>query len=111
MDTLNEYRQAIAAVYRRWEQRPGPEANFQIESIVDANADRYLLVEIGWDGYRRIYHTLVHIDIVDGKLWIQKDDTERGIAEDLAEAGVPRECIVLGFKHNSLRPYTEFATA
>jgi len=111
MDSLTPYYHAIEEIFRMWERRPGPEADFRMDSIVDPEAGRYLLVEIGWDGYRRIYHTLVHIDTVDGKLWIQKDDTEHGIAEELVAAGVPRDRIVLGFKHESLRPYTEFAAA
>lgn len=57
-----------------------------------------LLVEAGWqDGYR-IYGTLLHIDIIDHKLWIQHDRTEEGVAVDLVAAGIPKEQIVLVFE-------------
>jgi len=46
---------------------------------------------------------LVHVDIIDGKLWIQRDGTEHGIARDLLEAGVPREQIALAFRPPDLR--------
>jgi hypothetical protein len=42
-------------------------------------------------------------------IWIQCDDTQEGIANDLLEAGIPKEDIVLGFRHPKVRPYTGFA--
>jgi hypothetical protein len=56
-----------------------------------------------------VHHTVIHIDIVDHKLWIQWDETEEGIATDLVAAGVPHTDIVLGFRHPAVRVYTEFA--
>ena len=111
MDTLTEYRKKIRTVLQRRERRPSATADFTIELAGDETQDRYLLVHLGWDGYRRLYGVLIHIDIIDDKIWIQKDDTEEGIAEDLVRAGVPQDRIVLAFKHPSLRPYTEFAAA
>lgn len=45
------------------------------------------------------------------KIWIEEDWTKQGIANDLLDAGVPAEDIVLGFQHPSKRPLTEFAPA
>ncbi len=39
----------------------------------------------------------------------QYDGTEHGLANELVEAGVPRDRIVLGFKPPEVRPYTGFA--
>ena len=36
----------------------------------------------------------VMLDILDGKLWVQRDGTEHGIATELVEAGVPKERII-----------------
>lgn len=54
---------------------------------------------------------MLHIDIRDGKVWIQHDGTEEGVAEELAKAGILRDRIVLAFKPPEIRPYTEFAAA
>jgi hypothetical protein len=54
---------------------------------------------------------LIHVDIIDGKIWIQRDGTEEGIATELTKAGIPRERIVLGFRSERLRQDTEFAIA
>ncbi len=48
---------------------------------------------------------------VYGKIWIQRDGTEEGIAADLERAGIPKEHIVLGFRPPELRPYTGYAVA
>ncbi len=48
---------------------------------------------------------------MDGKVWIQRDGTQEGIALELEEAGIPKEAIVLGFKRPELRPYTDYAAA
>jgi len=68
-------------------------------------------VTVGWDGDRRIYYVLAHVEIVDGKVWIQHDGTEDGVATELVAAGVSKSDIVLGFHEPEIRPYTEFAAA
>ena len=71
--------------------------------------DHYLLVEVGWEKGYRIYGPLLHIDICGGKLWIQNDGTDEGVAEDLLAANVPKDRIVLAFHHPSRWKDTEFA--
>ena len=70
-----------------------------------------VLLEAGWDRGLRVHGALIHIDIIDGKLWIQHDGTERGIADELVMAGVPKDRIVLGFRPPKLRPFTDYAAA
>jgi hypothetical protein len=45
------------------------------------------------------------------RVWIQLDNTEDGIAEELISAGIPKQDIVLGFHEPEIRPYTGFAVA
>jgi hypothetical protein len=68
-------------------------------------------MNVGWDNGKRIHGALVHIDIVDGKLWIQRDGTEHGIAKELEQAGAPKNHIVLAFRPFEVRQYTEYAVA
>ena len=88
-----------------------PEANTVCETVFDRVSDRYLLVEVGWEDGYRIYGTLLHIDILNGKLWIQHDGTEEGIAGELVVAGIPKDQIVLAFRAPSLRAPSDFAVA
>lgn len=66
---------------------------------------------LGWDNGLRVYSVLVPIDLINGKVWIQQDNTEDGVATELAQAGIPHDHIVLGFQAPELRKYTAFAAA
>lgn len=111
MDPVDQYRAAAMAVLRAWERRPGPESTLRFEAVFDREQDRYLLVVVGWDGRHHVHSTLAHVDVVDGKLWIQHDQTEEGIAPDLVAAGVPRDRIVLAFKSPARRAATGYAVS
>jgi hypothetical protein len=105
-----EYRTILERIFAEWEKWPRI-AKFRVVPVMDYTHDRYLLVTEGWDGYQRIYSVLAHVDIIDGKFWIQADNTEEGIATELVAAGIPKDRIVLGFKSLERRKHTEFAVA
>lgn len=111
MDRIKEYRQLIEKVLREYASVPYAHSEIHTEVVIDEANDHYLLVNVGWRNGRRVHGSLVHIDIIDGKIWIQRDGTEQGIANELVEAGVPKDHIVLGFRAPEVRPYTEFAAA
>jgi hypothetical protein len=71
----------------------------------------YLLISMGWDGDKRIHSCLVHLDIINDKIWVQRDDTEDGVTSELVAAGIPKDRIVLGFHPPSVRPHTGYALA
>ena len=52
-----------------------------------------------------------YTEIIDGKIWVQRDDTEDGVTYDLEEAGIPKDKIVLDFHPLHLRPHTGYAVA
>jgi hypothetical protein len=111
MDDVDRYREAVRAVLLPWERRPGPESKLRFEAVFDRERDRYLIVVVGWDNRHHVHSTLVHVDVIDGKLWIQLDQTEEGVAPDLVAAGVPKDRIVLGFKSPARRAVTEYAVS
>ena len=67
-------------------------------------------MSVGWDG-RRVHGCLIHIDLIDGKCWIQRDGTESGIALELEAAGIPKDHIVLAFRPPEVRQHTGYAVA
>ena len=112
MDALNnQYRDVVEKVLKEYVNFLGSDDEVLVELVFDRERDRYLLVETGWQNGYRIYGTLLHVDIINNKLWIQHDGTEEGIASELLIAGIPKEHIVLGFKPPEQRKYTEFAVA
>jgi hypothetical protein len=107
---LIDYRPIIERLFAEWERWPRI-AKFRLVPVMDYANDRYILMIIGWDGYKRIYNVFLHVDIINGKLWIQQDSTEEGIANQFVAAGIPKDQIVLGFKSEERRKDTEFAVA
>ena len=81
----------------------------KLQFICDTQNHHYQLVHLGWKGLKRVYGCIVHVDILDEKIWIQRDGTEVGIANELVEAGIPKQDIVLAFHAPYKRKYTEFA--
>lgn len=108
---LEEYRQVIETVLSEYAALPYAYAPIQSEVIFDRTCDRYVWMDVGWDDDRRVHGCLVHIDIIDGKIWIQRDGTEEGIAADLERAGIPKDQIVLGFRPPEIRKHTGYAVA
>ena len=111
MDTLESYRQIIETTLTDYASVPYAYGDIKTETVFDRPNDHYLLVNVGWRDNRRIHGSLVHIDLINGKVWIQRDGTEHGIANDFVEAGIPKDQIVLGFREPEVRQYTEFAVA
>jgi hypothetical protein len=87
--TLTNFQIAIQKVFDDYINFLGQTEDIRLEAVIDKDHDRYLLVEVGWQNVRRIYGTLLHIDIINNKLWIQQDGTEAGIADDLIAFGIP----------------------
>ena len=111
MESVERYRDTIERILDQYTRIPYAYGDIHTEAVFDRSNDRYLLVNVGWDRGRRVHGSLVHIDIIDGKIWIQRDGTEDGIANELVSAGIPRDHIVLGFRPAEVRPFTEFAVA
>jgi hypothetical protein len=111
MDTVERYRQLVQSIIAEYAQIPYAHGDIQCETVSDRASDRYLLMLVGWEGIRRVHGCLIHVDIIDGKIWIQRDGTERGVARDLLEAGVPRERIVLAFRAPEAREAADLAEA
>jgi hypothetical protein len=103
MDTIPTDRDMIERVLAERSSIPfSYEPDVKLETIFDRAKDRYVIMLAGWNEHHRVHGCLVHVDIIDGRFWIQRDGTERGIASDLMELGVPRERIVLAFRHGEV---------
>ena len=111
MDTLDTYRTIIQEVLQEYVKLQYAYGDIQNELIIDREADRYMVVSVGWQGVKRIHGCLIHIDIIQDKVWIQRDGTETGIANDLLAKGIPKDHIVIGFQDPEIRQHTDFAAA
>jgi XisI protein len=111
MDSLDSYRDLIESILVEYTRIPYAYGDIQTEAVFDRVRDRYVLVNVGWDNGKRVHGCLVHIDVINEKLWIQRDGTEHGVAKELVRAGVPKDHIVLGFRPPEVRRHTDYAVA
>ncbi|MGK7891718.1 MAG: XisI protein [Leptolyngbyaceae cyanobacterium] len=109
MDKLEHYRQVIRKILNNHTKVAYKNSQIKFETVFDNESDRYLLMILGRENKRYEHGCLIHIDIINGKIWVQRDGTELGVANELVEAGVPKDNIVLGFKSPERRKDTEFA--
>jgi hypothetical protein len=108
MDSLNNYRQLVKQLLTEYAEIPVFDSGTKNKIIFDLENDRYMLINIGWFNEQRIHHCVIHIDIIDGQVWIQANNTDRLIAEELVAAGVPAKSIVLGLQPPDVRHYTTY---
>ena len=97
MDTREHYREIIERVLRPYAERHYSGDDIANEAVFDRAGDHYIVASVGWQGYRRVAGNLLHLDLLGGKVWIQRDGTEYGIADELEAAGIPKQDIVLAF--------------
>lgn len=110
MDKLSWYRQLIQEALSERAKLRSPNDPVKSQTIFDRQEDRYQLVHLGWkNSSTRIYGCIQHVDIIDGKIWVQHDGTEDAIADWLVAKGVPKQDIVLAYHAPHVRHYTEFA--
>lgn len=111
MDKLIFYRQSIRDLLTGYNTGERNEKDRESQLIFDQERDHYLWVYVGWNGSQRIYFTIIHFDIKDGKIWLQQNATDLNPAADLVAMGVERQDIVLGLQAPHKRPYTDYGVA
>jgi hypothetical protein len=108
MDRVNRYREIVRRVVEQYAGQKPSLGEVDSYPLIDAERDHYLAVQNGWVRRNRVHGAFVHVDIKDGKVWVQYDGTDRPVAEELERAGIPREDIVLGFQPADVRPFTGY---
>ena len=110
MDKVEKYRKIVQDILLYYASLRKKDDPIETQVIFDDKRGHYLLMSAGWQGHNFIYGTIFHIDIrKDGKIWVQQDNTDAAIVEDLLEKGIPKSDIVLGFHSPYMRKLTDFA--
>lgn len=110
MDTQLDYQKLVKKLLQTYiEFLATDEDNLRL--LFDDEKQGYVLLDFGWHDNRYDHYSIIHVDIIGDKIWIQCDNTEEGIAPELVEMGVPKDKIVLGFRPPELRQYTGFAVS
>jgi hypothetical protein len=111
MDKVAQYREYVQTLLSQYVKDDTSDDEVEVQLIFDTERDHYQWMNVGWQQFDRIYRCIVHLDIKDGKIWLQQNLTDLNPAEELVEMGVPREDIVLGLQPPYKRQYTEYGAA
>jgi len=80
--------------------------------VADIRHHHYQLTRMGWHDRKYHFSVLIHFSIKpDGKIWIQQNNTEVLVGEELEKRGVSKQDIVVGFRPEYMRPATGYAVA
>ena len=90
---------------------PYLEPGVQDRTFFDERNQRYAVISEGWDDIKRVNNIIADLEIINGKVWIQADNTDIAIARKLEARGIPKSDIVLGFRPPYIRAETEYAAA
>jgi XisI protein len=115
MDRKLKYRKILKEVLREYagdemKQVQKPD-DMQIRLIMDTESDHYQVLYTGWQQDKQTFSVLFHFDIINGKIWVQRNISDYDIIEDIERKGVPKSDIVLAFHAPQIRTFTEYAHA
>jgi XisI protein len=109
MAALEKYRNIIKQFLTKYAANKPSHGDIEMQTVFDNEQDHYQVVAVGWDKKQRVYGCSIHIDIKDNKIWLQTNNTEIDIGQDLLDSGVPKEDIVIGFQPPYLRAISGYA--
>jgi hypothetical protein len=107
-NALTKYFRALAKSYNN---SLGNTMTYQ--AIIDTEENHFQLMKMGWYNDLYTFSVLIHLDINSetGNIWIQQNNTEIEIEEALAPFDITKKDLVLGFRPDYVREFSDFAVA
>ena len=82
MDRVENYRNHIQSLLEEHSKYSSSQDDVESELFFDTIHDRYQLMRVGWNGLKRVYYTVMHFDLRDGKIWIQQNMTDVDVGQE-----------------------------
>jgi hypothetical protein len=98
IEKLNSYHRILQQVIEQHARMAAEPSGTETIAVCDPAGDNYLLLDVGWEADSRAHYVLIHLRLKNGKVLIEKDGIEYGVAQDLLEAGIPAEDIVTAWR-------------
>jgi hypothetical protein len=96
METITIYSNAIQQILTEYAEYITTDDILQIETLFDTQRHHYQIVVLGWQNNKRVYHNLIHLDIIDGQVWVQNNDTQFTLSEDFERFNICKKDIING---------------
>ncbi len=114
MDKTSKYRKIVVDCLKRYaalDSVVSPTDEIEEQLLLDTEHDHYQILTIGWENGKRVYYPVFHLDIKNGKIWVQEDATDFDIVGELEKQGVGKSDIVLAFHSPAKRRFSDYALA
>ncbi len=109
LEKIAKYRTIIKEILGHYASYKPSHGEIEMQFLSDTEHDHYQVLGVGWDQKTRVYGCSMHLDIKNGKIWIQINNTELDIGQALVGKGVPKEDIVIGFQPVYIRQVSGYA--
>ena len=110
-EKVNHYRRILQEIIERHAQMATEPPQPESFVVSDTVHDHYLLLDVGWEANKRAHYIVIHLRLKDGKVYIEEDGIEYGIARDLLDAGIPAEDIIVATHSPRPMPLNELTAA
>lgn len=115
MDKIKKYDQVLKKVLGAYSEDRGaielsPNA-VKTHLLVDDENHHYQVLRMGWQNGKQVFSVIFHFDIINGKIWAQRNMSDYDIIGDIEAEDVPKSDIVLAFHTPEMRKFTEYADA
>lgn len=111
MDKIKKFEAAIISILSDYEKIQYANIKGQNHLVADKESHRYVVLTIGWDNHKFVHDCPMHFDIINNKIWIQRNMTEWDIGKMLEDQGISKSDIVLGFLSEKTREFSDYAVA
>ncbi len=115
MDKIKKYQDIIIDYLERYnaETNGNVERDTEVKRRIlsDRENNSFQLLSTGWHNGHYIFGPIFHFDIINGKIWMQCNNTEREVVDEFMAQGVDKQDIVLGFVPPYARHFSGFAVA
>ncbi|WP_353483047.1 XisI protein [Haliscomenobacter sp.] len=111
MEKVAHYQQIIKSILDDYTATMPSNLDEEVYLVEDKVKMNYLIYHNAWKQNSRSYGCILHVRIKNEKVYVEYDGTDEGFADLFAEAGIPKQDIVLAFHAPAKRQYTGFAVA
>lgn len=110
MEKINKYTKIIEKFFQEYiNERFNSIQPLEYQMIIDEKRLHFQLIYLGWEQEDFVHNVVYHFDIINNKVWIQKNETDENVAPQLMKLGVPNTDIVLGMQPLEYRQFTGYA--
>ena len=95
MEKIKKYQTAITEILEEYAAY-FKEPDLETQVICDFKRNHFELIKMGWQSGKKFHYCIFHFDILNGKIWIQENNTDISITPELEAKGISKANIVLG---------------